>query len=384
MRTDHLPFHLPFIGDEEIAAVTRVLRSGWLTTGAETRRFEEAFAAFVGAPYAVAVNSCTAALLLALEAAGVGPGDEVIVPTMTFAATGNVVIHLGAVPVVVDCHRTTLTVDPGAVAAAITDRTKAMIPVHFAGHPCDMTALHAIASPRGIAVIEDAAHALPARYDARMIGSISDATCFSFYATKTITTGEGGMLTTARADYAERARMMSLHGISKDAWKRYAVDGSWRYDVVAPGFKCNMTDIAAAIGEIQLRRCMDLWDARCRIASRYLAGLQDLDGLSLPHCSPGVQHAWHLFVVQVDSARAPLHRDALVERLRKQRIGTSVHFIPLHTHPYYTERFRYSPAQFPNATQAFTRILSLPIFPGMTDGDVDDVIGAIRGALRRN
>ena len=376
-RSSFLPFHVPDIGEEEVAAVVETLRSGWLTTGAKVQQFEALFATYVGARHAVALNSGTAALHLALEAVGVREGDEVIVPTMTFAATGEVVAYLKATPVLVDCEPDTLNLDAAQLERLITPKTRAIIPVHHGGQPCDLNPILEVARRHQVSVIEDAAHALPAAYEGRPIGSIGDITCFSFYATKTITTGEGGMATTNREDYADRIRMMSLHGISRDAWKRYTADGTWRYDILEAGYKYNLTDLAAALGLEQLKKCDRFRDRRRLIASRYSEAFAGIPGLAPPPCRPNRERAWHLYVLQVDQSRARISRDRMIERLKADRIGSSVHFIPLHLHSYYRQRFGYQPDDFPRATAAFERIVSLPIFPSMTDRDVSDVIEAV-------
>src|SRR3989442_1564236 len=299
MKTTFLPFHTPEIGDDEIQSVVETLRSGWLTTGPKVKQLEANFARYIGCRHAVAVNSGTAALHLALEAVGIKEGDEIIVPTMTFAATAEVVLYFKAKPVLVDCQPDTLNIDPNQIEAAITSRTKAIIPVHFAGQPCEMDRILEIAKEYRLKVIEDAAHALPASHQCKRVGTIGDITCFSFYATKTITTGEGGMITTESDEYADRMRMMSLHGISKDAWKRYTSEGSWYYEVLHPGYKYNLTDIAAAIGLEQLRKCNEFWARRKQIAALYDAAFADLEEIQIPVCRPDVQHAWHLYVIQL-------------------------------------------------------------------------------------
>jgi len=374
-----IPFHRADIGDEEVTAITDVLRSGWLTSGPRVREFETAFAEYVGARHAVAVNSATAALHLALEAAGVQEGDEVIVPTMTFAASAEVVLYLRAIPVLVDCDPHTLTMRAEDVERALTDRTRAVMPVHYGGHPCDLDPILDLATSRDLTVVEDAAHSLPTCYRGRRIGGIGDMTAFSFYATKTLTTGEGGMLTTNDEEYADRARLMSLHGISRNAWNRYAKEGSWRYDIIAPGFKYNMTDIAAALGLAQLHR-VDAMSARRRgIAEAYDRGLRGLGAIELPARDPRNCHAWHLYVIRIRSEMLTIDRDRFIEELKERGVGTSVHFIPLHCHPYYRERFGFTADSYPNAGRAYERVISLPIFPSMTEADCAHVIDAVTG-----
>ena len=378
MRAQFLPFHTPDIGEEEITSVVETLRSGWLTTGPKVRQFEEEFAKTTGASYAVAVNSGTAALHLALEAIELNAGDEVIIPTMTFAATGEVVLYFKAKPVLVDSRLDTLNLDPQGIEAAITSKTKAIIPVHMGGQPCEMGQILEIARRYDLKVIEDAAHALPARYRGGMVGTIGDITCFSFYATKTITTGEGGMATTENPEWGERMRIMSLHGISRDAWKRYTAEGSWYYEILYPGFKYNLTDIAAAVGLEQLKKHHRFWEIRRRYAALYDAGFRDVPGIKVPYVAPDVQHAWHLYVIQLELEQLRIDRRQFIEHLKRQNIGTSVHFIPLHLHPYYRKTFGYHPHDFPNASAAFDRIISLPIYTKMTEADVQDVIAAVR------
>ena len=379
---EFVPFHKPDIGEDEIAAVVEVLRSGWLTTGAKTKQFESEFAAKVGAQHAVAVNSCTAALHLALEASGVGQGDEVIVPTMTFAATAEVAAYVGAKPVLVDCVPDTLNMSVDAVERAVSSRTKAILPVHFGGHPCDMVGIRSIAEAYGLRLIEDAAHAFPARYRGRMVGSLSDATCFSFYATKNITTGEGGMVTTDDAGLAARIRTMSLHGLSRDAWNRYATHGAWYYEILSPGFKYNLTDIAAALGLVQLRRCDPFLKSRERLATLYDDGLRDLPEILRPMTADHVQHAWHLYVIQLDLERLRIGRNEFIHRLTQEGVGCSVHFIPLHLHPYYRDTWGYRPEDLPVATAAFERIVSLPLYPGLTEPDLQRVVDVVRSIVK--
>jgi perosamine synthetase len=378
-----LPFHLPEIGEDEIQAVVSVLRSGWLTTGSKAKEFEQDFAAMIGARHAVAVNSCTAALHLALEAIGIREGDEVIVPTMTFTATAEVVTYFKATPVLVDCLPGTFTIDPDQIERAITPRTKAIIPVHFAGHPCDMDRIIDLACRHRLRVIDDAAHALPARYHGRMVGTIADCTCFSFYATKNITTGEGGMITTDNPEWASRMRIMALHGLSRDAWKRYTAEGSWYYEILSPGFKYNLTDIAAALGISQLQKSERFWKARARLADLYGDGFADLPEIQRPVVYPHVQHAWHLYVIQLQLERLRIDRNEFIEHLQRRDIGCSVHFIPLHLHPYYRDTWSYAPSQFPVASAVYERIVSLPLYPRMTEADVQRVIAAVRDLVER-
>jgi len=381
VRQSFLPFHSPVIAEKEISAVVEVLKSGWLTTGKKVREFERRFGDFVGCSHAVAVNSGTAALHLALEAIGIGAEDEVIVPTMTFAATAEVVLYLGAKPVLVDCEPDTLNMAPDNLAAALTPKTKAIIPVHFGGQPCDMDSILRFAREHDLRVVEDAAHALPAYYRGRPIGGIGDITCFSFYATKTITTGEGGMATTANPGWADKMRMLSLHGISHDAWNRYSAEGSWYYEILCPGYKYNLTDIAASLGIGQLDNCNVFFEARRQIARAYNEGFADLPEIKTPVCRPDVQHAWHLYVIQLQLERLTINRRDFIEALREKNIGTSVHFIPLHLHPYYRNTFGYRPGDFANASAVFERIISLPIYPKMTESDVNDVVEAVRSIV---
>lgn len=381
---EFLPFHKPEIGEEEIAEVVNVLRSGWLTTGPKVKEFEQEFAAVVGAKHAVAVNSCTAALHLCLEAAGLREGDEVIVPTMTFAATAEVVTYFKAKPVLVDCVPDTLNLDTNRVEKAITGRTKAIIPVHFGGHPCDMKEILSIARSHRLPVIEDAAHAFPARYEGKMVGSLSDSTCFSFYATKNITTGEGGMVTTDNADWAARVRMMSLHGLSRDAWNRYSAHGSWYYEILSPGFKYNLTDIAAALGLAQLKKSDRFRKVREHYATLYDEGFRDLPAIIRPQSSKNVQHAWHLYVIQLDLDRLRIGRNEFIECLQQAGIGSSVHFVPLHLHPYYREKWGYQPDDLPVAYRTFQRLLSLPLYSSMSEYDVCRVIDTVRGVVKEH
>jgi dTDP-4-amino-4,6-dideoxygalactose transaminase len=376
-RQTFLPFALPHITAAEIDEVVDTLRSGWLTTGQKTKRFEREFAACVEAPYAVAVNSATAAMHLALDAIGLQPGDEVIVPVYTFTATAEVVEYFRARPVFADVDPLTCNLDPEQLERLITPRTRAVIVVHMAGLPAEMDTILAIAKAHNIVVIEDAAHAFPAKYRGQMVGSIGDLTAFSFYATKTLSTGEGGMLTTANQQYAERAAMMSLHGISRDAWKRYSAEGTWCYEVQQAGYKYNMTDLAASLGLHQLARREWLLARRRSIARRYTEAFSQLSQVETPPESAHCEHAWHLYILRLHLERLDIGRDAFIQKLTRANIGTSVHFIPLHLHPFYRNTYHLKADDFPVALRAYRRAISLPIYPGMTDEDVEDVIAAV-------
>lgn len=382
-RNHFLPYSLPLIGKEEIQEVTETLESGWLSKGPKVQQFEKEFAAFVGAKHAVAVNSCTAALFLALKAKGIGPGDEVITSPLTFSSTANTIIHTGATPVFVDIDENTLNIDPVKLEAAVTPRTKAVVPVHFGGQSCDMDAILAVAQNHGLFVLEDAAHAVYTTYKQRMIGSIGDATAFSFYATKNLATGEGGMLTTDDEELADKIRVLSLHGMSKAAWNRYSSNGSWYYEVESPGYKMNMFDLQAALGLHQLKRLDDMQKRREEIAGRYQTAFQQIPGLITPFVHDDGRHAWHLYVLQVDEKKAGVTRSEMITALKDEyNIGTSVHFIPVHIHPYYQKQFGYKEADFPNAMNYYKRTLSLPLYPSMSDDDVDDVIEAVRDIVK--
>jgi dTDP-4-amino-4,6-dideoxygalactose transaminase len=378
-----LPFALPEIGEEEIAEVVECLRSGWVTTGPKTRQFEKEFGAYLGEGLeTVSLNSATAGLHLALEALGIGPGDEVIVPTMTFTATAEVVRYLGAQPVLVDVDPLTLNLQAAAIEAAVTPRTKAVIPVHYAGLACDMDAILAVAATHGLRVIEDAAHAFPTVYKGRLVGTLgSDATVFSFYANKTMTTGEGGMVVTRDPALAARVRLMRIHGIKQDAFARYtSTTPAWFYEVVAAGYKYNLTDIAAAIGVQQLRKIDRFLLRRKELAHAYAEGLKGLPLRLPPDAEAGSGHAWHLYPVQL-AARARLGRDELISGLSSYGIGTSVHFIPLHRHPYWRDSCGLAPEQFPVAEAAYQSMLTLPLYTKMSDADQQRVITAVRALL---
>ena len=385
MSRPFLPFALPDIGDEEIAEVVDTLRSGWVTTGPKAARFEADFRAFLGdaSLQAVAVNSATAGLHLALEGLGIGPGDEVITTTHTFTATAEVVRYLGADVRLVDIDAATLNIAPAAIDAAVTPRTKAIIPVHYGGLAADMPAILDIARRHGLKVVEDAAHALPTTCGGRLVGTLdSDATVFSFYANKTITTGEGGMLVTRDAALARRARVMRLHGMNRDAFDRYTAKvPSWYYEVVAPGFKYNLTDIAAALGLQQLKKARAFQQARQRIAAMYDAAFAGLPLVLPPQPRPGDQHAWHLYALRLADG-LPLARERFIERLFDAGIGCSVHYIPLHLHPYWRDRYALRPEQFAQSQKAYERSVSLPLYTRMSDADVQRVVDAVRGILR--
>jgi dTDP-4-amino-4,6-dideoxygalactose transaminase len=367
---------------EEAAAVMEVLQSGWLTTGPRVKQFEAAFAKFVGASHAIAVSSCTAALHLALHAIGLRQGDEVILPTMTFASSGETILYFGAKPVLIDCAPNSFHLDAGLIERAINPRTKAIVPVHFSGYASELDTILDVARRHRLKVIEDAAHSLPSRFQDKTIGTIGDITCFSFYATKTLTTGEGGMVATENPEYADRIRILSRHGISRDAWKRYSAEGSWRYDIEDVGYKYNLTDLQAAIGLAQLHKCELMLARRAALAARYSAALAGWDAFATPVVPAGVTHAWHLYVLQINESALTISRDRVIEELKQRGIGTSVHFIPLHLHPLYQDRCGYRPGQFPQAERRFTGAISLPIFPGMTVDEQDRVIEALHDIAR--
>ncbi|TWT34017.1 UDP-4-amino-4-deoxy-L-arabinose--oxoglutarate aminotransferase [Posidoniimonas corsicana] len=377
-----VPFSPPSITDVEIAEVLDTLSSGWITTGPKTRVFEQAFCERVGAKAAVAVNSCTAALALALKLHEIGPGDEVITTTLTFTSTVNVIEHTGARPVLVDVCPDTLNIDPEQVERSITCRTKAVIAVHYAGHPADIPALQAICDSHGLKLIEDAAHALPAAIGGRTIGGTGNLTTFSFYATKNLATGEGGMLT-GPPELLERARTLSLHGMSRNAWNRYGANGDWFYDVLEPGFKYNMSDLQAALGVAQLKRLDDLQARRAEIYNRYNNVFARVDGVQTPVLRLGCDHAHHLYVLRMQDHN---DRDELVNRLREYSVSTSVHFIPVHIHKYYRDRYGYSQNDFPVAFDSYQRMVSLPLSPALTDDQVtyvaDKVACVIAGARK--
>ena len=382
-RREFLPFAPPLIGDEEIREVVDTLKSDWITTGPKTKRFEQEFADNLGARAALALNSCTAALHTALVTLGIGPGDEVITTPTTFAASVNVIEHVGARPVLVDVEPDTLNLDPALVEAAITPRTRAVLPVHYAGHPVALDRIDELARAGRFAVVEDAAHALAAKYRGRPIGAGGNPTAFSFYATKNLTTAEGGMLT-GSPEFLERARIVSLHGMNRDAWKRYDRGGHWYYEIVAPGFKYNMTDIQAALGIWQLRKLPGFQERRRAVARMYDAAFAGEDALEPPARRPEVEHAWHLYVLRLRPEALRIGRDAFIEELRVRNIGTSVHFIPIHLHPYYRDKYGYRPDSFPVAHANYQRMLSLPLNARLSDADAADVVQAVLDIVSRH
>jgi dTDP-4-amino-4,6-dideoxygalactose transaminase len=379
-----IPFHRPSIGTEETDAVLRVLQSKWLTTGPVTLEFEREFAAYLGVKYALAVNSGTAALQLALDAIGLKPGDEVIVPTYTFTATSEVVTYFGARTVLCDSLPGEFNLDPADVRRKITAKTRAVIPVHIAGQACAMDELQAIALEHGLHLVEDAAHALPTTYRGKRVGTISELTAFSFYATKTLTTAEGGMLTTNHEEHIKRVSLMRLHGIGGDAWKRYSATGSWYYEVQDAGYKMNLCDILSALGRAQLKKCDGFWRDRRRIREKYDEAFRAMPELQLPPAREGDVHAWHLYILRIRPDLLELNRNRFIEELKKLGIGTSVHFIPLHLHPYYSRTYGYAEDQFPHANDAYSRCISLPIYPDMSEVEVARVITSVQAVVQGN
>ncbi len=383
MKKDFLLFHKPFISEEEVDEIVDTVRSGWISMGPKTIRFENNFSEYIGVNKSVAVSSWTAAGHLTLEAFGINEGDEVIVPTMTFPATAEIVCYFKAKPVIVDVDEDTLNISLDAIEKAITPKTKAIIPVHYAGQPCDIDEIHAIAKKYNLKVLEDAAHSLPAKYKGKKIGTISDVTCFSFYATKTLSTGEGGMICTNNEEIAERVKIMRLHGINRDAWKRYTESGSWYYEVVAPGYKYNFTDLQASLGLPQLKKVDAMWNSRKRIAAKYTEALKDIDTIQLHTIKPNRESSWHLFPIRLYLDRLTKNRAQIINELRQKNVGVGVHFMPVHQHLYYSETFNLSDADYPVASAAFPRLMSLPIYPGMTDENVDKVIDALTDTLNK-
>lgn len=375
-RKDFLVFGSPLIEEAEIAEVVSTLRSGWIGTGPKVQRFEEMFRRFSSTRHALAVNSCTAALHLSMLALGIRPGDEVIVPAMTFAATANAVIHAGGRPVLADCRRDTMNLDPDDVERKITRRTRAIIPVHFAGRPCEMDTLGAIARRRRLDIVEDCAHAIEAEINGRKVGTFGAFGCYSFYVTKNIVTGEGGMVVTGRASYADRIKVLALHGMSQDSWKRFSDEGYKHYQVVHAGFKYNMTDVQAALGIHQLPRIQRYHRRRESIWRAYDRAFRDLPVFLPAPPAPGTVHARHLYTLLLDIDRIGISRDRFLERMTAANIGVGVHYIALHLHPFYHRTYGYKPGDFPNAEWISQRTVSLPLSPKLSDEDVADVITA--------
>lgn len=376
MRPSFLTFSPPALGEEEINEVVETLRSDWITTGPKTRRFEGDVCRYLGAPAALAVSSATDGMLVALAALGVRPGDEIITTTMTFCSTVHVIEHLGARPVLVDVEPDTLCIDPARVERAITPRTKGILPVHIYGHPCDMDPLLELARAHELFVLEDAAHAMPARYKGRMVGTIGTATVLSFYVTKNITTAEGGMLLGDESLIAN-ARMWSLHGMTRDAYRRYSAEGSWFYEVVLPGFKCNMTDIQASLGLEQLKKLPLFQHRRREVVTAYNEAFAQLPELETPTERADVESALHIYPLRLNLQQFSIDRRQFIEELKARNIGASVHFIPNHLHSYYRDRYGFQPEDFPVAYRNYQRLVSLPLHPRLSDGDVNDVIEAV-------
>jgi dTDP-4-amino-4,6-dideoxygalactose transaminase len=384
VRETFLPYALPQFGEEEKREIVEALESGWITTGPRVKRLEADLAGAVGAKHVACVDSCTAALHVALASLELRPGDEVITSPLTFCSTVNTIVHAGGTPVLADVEPDTLNLDPARVAEKITLRTRALLPVHYGGHPCEMDAILALAREHGLTVIEDAAHAIGAWYKGRPVGSIGDMTCFSFYATKNLTTAEGGALATDDDAVIEKARLLTLHGMSKDAWKRYTSAGSWYYEVVLPGFKYNMTDLEAALGLHQLRRLPGFNRRRRELARRYDEAFRDHPALELPAWRPEVEHVYHLYPIRLRTERLSIDRARFIEELKAENIGTTVNFIPIHYHPYYRDALGLAPGSLPVAEAAYERLISLPLYPRMTDRDLDDAAAAVLKVLAAN
>lgn len=377
-----VPFHRPYITEDEISEVVDSLRSGWLTMGPKTLAFENGFRGYIGSGHAVSMNSCTACLHLALQAIGLKEGNEVIIPAITFASSAEVVFYFKGKPVFVDVDEKTRNIDISRIEEHITPKTSAIMPVHYAGQPCDMDEILEIAHRHGLFVIEDAAHAIPATYRNKKVGTIGDITCFSFYATKTLTTGEGGMATTDNGDWADRMRTLRLHGISSDAWKRYTKEGSWYYEIKECGYKYNMTDIQAALGIAQLKKVELMKERRKEISRRYTQVFSCHDEIITPHVKSDRESAWHLYTVLLNLEMLSIDRNRFIEELKLRGIGTSVHFIPLYRHPYYRENCEFRIEAFPASERVYERTVSLPLYPGMTDIDVLRVMEAVTDVIK--
>jgi len=382
MRDHFLPFSPPSIGEEEIAEVVDTLRSDWITRGPKTKKFEQGFAHYIGAPDALALNSWTSAGHTLLMTEGIGSGDEVITTPMTFCASVNIIEHVGAKPILVDVEPDTLNIDTNKLEAVITSKSKMIIPVHFAGHPVELDPIFDLAKKHNLMVFEDAAHALPAKYKGVMIGAHGNPVAYSFYATKNLTTAEGGMLV-ASPVILEKARIVSLHGMSRNAADRYSQGGSWFYEVEQPGFKYNMTDIQASLGLVQLRRLDELQQRRREIVVQYQAAFSLIEALEIPVERIHVEHAWHLYVLRIKPDLLRIGRDQFIEELKMRNIATSVHFIPVHIHPYYRNKYGYKPEDFPVAYSNYQRMMSLPLHPRLTEQDVADVIEAVTDIVKQ-
>jgi dTDP-4-amino-4,6-dideoxygalactose transaminase len=377
MHSEFIPFHKPYITEDEVSEVTDALRSGWWTTGPKALKFENNFKEFIGCKHAVAVSSWTAAAHLALESIGLKEGDEVIVPSMTFTATAEIVCYFRAKPVIVDVQRDTYNINPEEIERAITSRTKAIIPVHYGGQSCDMYEVLNIAEKNNLSVIEDAAHALPSFYKGKIIGTLSDVTCFSFYATKTLATGEGGMICTDNDEIANRCSIMRLHGIDKDAWKRYSEEGNWYYEVIAPGYKYNFTDIQAALGLAQLKKIEEMLDKRKNIFDLYNEGFKDNELIKLYKIKQDRESSYHLYPIELNIDKLTVSRANFIEKLKESGIGVSVHFIPLYRHPFYRNVFNLENKNYPVSESIYGGIINIPIWPGMKISQIEQVIDSV-------
>ncbi len=383
MEKDFINFHKPLVTDDEITEVIETIRSGWWTTGPKTLQFEKEFNSYIGSNYSLSVSSWTAAAHLSLEAIGLQRGDEVIVPAITFTATAEIICYFGAKPVIVDVQKKSLNIDPKEIEKAITKKTKAIIPVHFGGNPCDMDEINELAKKYNLKIIEDAAHALPSWYRNKLIGTIGDVTCFSFYVTKTLATGEGGMICTNNEEIAERCSIMRLHGINKDAWKRYSSEGSWYYEVVAPGYKYNFTDVQAALGLAQLRKIDFMLDERRKIFEKYNEILSHNDLIKLYKYENDRRPSYHLYPIFLEIENLSITRSQFIDELKNLGIGASVHFIPLYRHPYYKNTFGLEEKDFPTSEYLYPRIITLPIWPGMTDSNICRVAEGVNSIAKR-
>jgi dTDP-4-amino-4,6-dideoxygalactose transaminase len=384
MRKDFLPFGSPMIEQPEIDEVVDSLKSGWLSTGPKVWKFEEMFKKYIGTKHAIGVSSCTSAIHLSLSVIGIKSGDEIIVPTLTFSATANAVIHAGGIPVFVDCEKDTMNICPNEIEKKITSKTKAILVVHFAGRPCNMDAIMSIANQHHLKVIEDCAHAIETEYRGKKMGTFGESGCFSFYATKNIVTGEGGMVVTDNDSYAEQIRVLRLHGMSKDAWNRYGKSGYKHYEVVCAGYKYNMTDIQAALGIHQLPRIDKYWRRRKEIWGKYNKAFEEDLGIIIPSpVESNTKHAYHLYTILLDIDRLKITRDWFLNEMANQNIGVGVHYIALHLHPYYQRTFGYKRGDFPNAEWISDRTVSLPLSAKLTDKDVESVIDAVKRIIRK-